>query len=81
MPAGDALGTRVAIRELDLLLPRVEQRLHMTALRLAELELRETPARFRRVVVRDSGLEAFAQWRRLRKLAPQPAQQSHRVRA
>ena len=25
--------------------------------------------------------EAFAQWRRLRKLAPQPAQQSHRVRA
>jgi hypothetical protein len=39
------------------------------ALRLAELELRQTAARLGRVVVRDRRLEALAQRRRLRKLS------------
>jgi hypothetical protein len=41
----------------------------VTALRLAELELRETAARFRGIVVRDGRLESLAQRRRLRELA------------
>jgi hypothetical protein len=53
-------------------LPRVEQRLDVMALGLAELELRETTPRFRRVVVRDRRLEPLAQRRRLRELATQP---------
>ena len=51
------------------------------ALRLTELELLQTTARLRRVVVRDRGLEPLAQRRRLRELAAQPAEQPHRVRA
>ena len=57
-------------------LPRVEQRLDVTALRLAELELREAAARLRRVVVRDRGLEPLAERRRLRELAAEPAEQA-----
>jgi hypothetical protein len=41
----------------------------VTALRLAELELRETAARFRRIVVRDRSLEPLAKRGRLRELA------------
>jgi hypothetical protein len=46
----------------------------VVALRLAELELLETTARLRRIVVRDRRLEPFAQRRRLRELAAQPAE-------
>jgi hypothetical protein len=42
----------------------------VTALRLAELELRQAASRLRRVVVRDCGLEPLAERRRLRELAP-----------
>jgi hypothetical protein len=38
----------------------------VTALRLAELELRETAARFGGIVVRDGCFEPLAQRRRLR---------------
>jgi hypothetical protein len=41
----------------------------VTALCLAELELRQTPPRLRRIVIRNRRFEALAQWRRLRKLA------------
>src|SRR5439155_19179260 len=41
---GAGAAHRRSIREIDLPLPRVEQRLHVMALRLAELELRETAA-------------------------------------
>jgi hypothetical protein len=40
------------------------------ALRLAELELRETAPRLRRVVVGDCRFEPLAQWCRLRELTP-----------
>jgi hypothetical protein len=46
----------------------------VAALRLAELELGETPPRLGRVVVGDRGLESLAERRRLRELTPQPAQ-------
>jgi hypothetical protein len=51
------------------------------ALRLAELELRETTARLGRIVIRDGGLEALAKRRRLRELAAKPAKQADGVRA
>jgi hypothetical protein len=51
------------------------------ALRVAELELRETATRFRRIVVRDRRLEALAERRRLRELSAQPAEESNSVRA
>jgi hypothetical protein len=53
----------------------------VTALRLAELELRETAARFRRIVIRDRSLEPLAERGRLRELAAQPTQQADGVRA
>ena len=52
------------------LFPRVEERLDVMALRLAELELRETAPRLRRVVVGDCRFEPLAQWCRLRELTP-----------
>ncbi len=53
----------------------------MTALRLTELELRETATCFDRIVVSDGGLEALAKWSRLGKLTAKPAQQADGVRA
>jgi hypothetical protein len=53
----------------------------VTALRRAELELRETAARFIRIVVHHGRFEPFAEWGRLRELAPQPAQQPDRIGA
>jgi hypothetical protein len=51
------------------------------ALCRTELELRETPARFFRIVVHHGRFEPFAEWGRLRELASQPAQQSDRIGA
>ena len=42
----------------------------MTALRVAELELRETAPGFGGIIVRDGGFEPLAQRRRLRELPP-----------
>jgi hypothetical protein len=58
-------------------LPRVEQLLDVTALRVAELKLRNEPARLAGVVVLDRGLEVLAQRGRLLELAPQPAEETH----
>ena len=52
----------------------------MTALRVAELELRETAPGFGGIIVRDGGFEPLAKRRRLRELAPQPPQQADGVR-
>jgi hypothetical protein len=48
---------------------------------VAELELRETTARFGGVVVRNRSLEPLAERCRLRELAAQPPQQPDGVRA
>ena len=52
----------------------------MVALRLTELELRETTPRFLGIVVRDGRFKPLAQRRRLRELAAKPAEPSNGVR-
>ena len=66
---------------LALPLPRREQGLDMEPLILAELELREAAPRLVGIIVRDGGLEPLAEGRRLRELAAEPAEESHRVGA
>ena len=57
--------------------PRAEQLLDVPPLGVAELEPLDEPPGFRRVVVLDRRLEALAQRRRLRELAPQPAEEAY----
>jgi hypothetical protein len=58
-------------------LPGIEQLLDVAALLVGEIEARDEPPRLGRVVVLDRRLEMLAQRRRLRELAPQPAEQAH----
>jgi len=60
-------------------LPRGEQRLDMAPLLVAERKLRKAAPCFFRIVVRDRGFESLSERRRLRELAAEPAEESHRI--